>query len=243
MNVFTAPSYDEKQKQYNDWINNKFDNWYLKSFKLRHDGMYDFHGNINLSGSHVKSFEYFKRKIHTLHGNLQCNRTGLVTLKGMPKIIKGNLEVCNNNLTKFDNPEITVYKIFDFSENKIQSFKNIPICLHTVCGKNNKLKSLLHCPSNLKFLNIRSNPLITLQHIPENVKVINITECLKTIKYFSKQIVNLNSTADIPLYIKVYNMNVDKGYELQMYLCYDNDNKVYIFRTKKYFFGQKGDYL
>jgi len=67
---------------------------------------------------------------------------GLTSLEGLPKIIKGNLLVANNNISSFEGGPEEVHGVFDVSFNPVSSFNGMPSKLYELIAVSNGFTSL-----------------------------------------------------------------------------------------------------
>lgn len=145
-------------------------------FTIQQDGTVDVIGDVDTRyAGHIR-YDFFSLKqlpcnFGYVSGDFKCNNSGLLTLKGSPKVVGRDFDCSFNDLKSLQHGPIDVGRDYNCSYNKITSLQHAPkeIYADFNCSHNNLL-TLKYSPTYIKkSLYCRCNYLITLKHSPTRV--------------------------------------------------------------------------
>lgn len=145
MNVFIAPSKQEKLKNKLDYIIKK------EMLVLRPDGLYDYKDTLNISNLDIKSLLELPYRFHTINGNFDCSFNKLTSFEGCPVKIKWHFDCSNNKLTTLEGCPVKIKGMFLCSWNQLTSLEGCPkVIYENFSCSNNQLTTLEGGPEQVR---------------------------------------------------------------------------------------------
>jgi len=104
-------------------------------------------------------------------GGFYCINTGLISLRGFPRIVTGSFICTDNNLKNLINSPKKIGESLILSNNGLESLEGFPIIVNkNIMLNNNNLENLKNIPNVIYGdFYINNNPLKTLKYFPKKI--------------------------------------------------------------------------
>ena len=126
-------------------------------------------------------------------GDIKLNDSGIETLGGFPKVVKGHVLISGSELKNLKGTLRKVTRELHVKNSKLTSLEGCPSCSYLALG-GNKLKNLKGCSKAVDKLYVQDNPIESLEGCPKNLTKLRVrkNKHFKTDEDYLDEIIRLN---------------------------------------------------